>query len=423
MQRTTKMPTAISLLSTMLFVLSPLVASRAAAKENVLYSFKNNGTDGFTPYAGLTFDKAGNLYGTTNQGSSFGGGTVFELKRGAKGTWTENVLYSFGNSGTDGIFPYSGVVFDHMGNLYGTASAGGSNGFGTVFELIPSSKGQWTEKILYNFSGNDGASPFGAVIFDKAGNLYSTTSAGGKSGAGCGNVGCGTVFELTPGKDGQWTEKVLYLFNGQPDGSGPFAGPIFDKAGNLYGTTNLGGSCSYCGTVFELKVSGHGKWIEQVLYRFGSDAINPEADLTFDGAGHLFGATLDGGPYFGGNTFELKRGKNGKWTEATLHDFGQGKDGAGPVAGVIFDAAGRFYGTTTRGGVYGGGTVYRLKPTAQGKWSYATLYSFKTDGTDGSSPSGDLIFDKAGHLYSTTSLGTGNGCGGPGCGTVFELTP
>src|ERR1039458_4539934 len=217
----------------------------AQVQEQVLHSFQNDGADGVDPYAGLIFDGAGNLYGTTWQGGTYGYGTVFELTPTAGGTWTENVLWSFG-SGTDGTSPVAGLIFDAVGNLYGTTLQGGTYGYGTVFELTPAAGGTWTEKVLYSFgSGTDGANPYAVLIFDAAGNLYGTTYFGGSSDAGN-----GTVFEVSPSAGGVWTEHVLHRFGNGTDGIWPQAGLVFDAVGNLYGTTSVGGTFGW-GTVLD----------------------------------------------------------------------------------------------------------------------------------------------------------------------------
>ncbi len=147
--------------------------------ETVLYNFSANGTDGFLPWASLIFDRAGNLYGTTTWGGTYGYGTVFELTPNGSGGWTETVLYNF-TFGTDGAIPYAGVIFDSAGNLYGTTFDGGTYGNGTVFELTPNGSGGWTETVLHSFSsGIDGANPYAGLILDRAGNLYGTTLDGG----------------------------------------------------------------------------------------------------------------------------------------------------------------------------------------------------------------------------------------------------
>src|SRR5664279_5403051 len=215
-----------------------MTSTLAAAQEQVLHNFNNNGTDGTFPQAGLIVDGAGNLYGTTSEGGTYiscsgGCGTVFELTPNGSGGWTETVLHNFNSNGTDGANPYAGLIFDAAGNLYGTTTTGGTYYVGTVFELSPSQGGGWTEKVLYsfNYNGTDGNYPQASLTIDAAGNLYGTTWAGGPYG-----YGYGTVFELTPAAGGGWTETVLHNFVGT-DGAAPLAGLIFDAAGNLYGTT------------------------------------------------------------------------------------------------------------------------------------------------------------------------------------------
>ena len=397
---------SIRLVATLAIFITTLFATgaQAAAADNVLHSFKNDGTDGNYPYAGLIFDAAGNLYGTTSAGGTNSAGTVFELTPAGGGTWTEKVLHNFG-SGTDGKTPYAGLIFDAAGNLYGTTLAGGTNGAGTVFELTPAGGGTWTEKVLWSFgNGTDGYSPSGSLIFDAAGNLYGTTQYGGTSISG-------TVFELTPAAGGTWTEKVLWSFGSGADGAYPPDGLIFDAAGNLYGTAYHGGAHGY-GTVFELTPAGGGTWTEKVLWSFGNgmDGGYPESGLIFDAAGNLYGTTFSKGSDGGGTVFELTPAAGGTWTEQVLHNFGSGTDGAKPYAGLVLDAAGNLYGTTYLGGSYGGGTVFRLN--AQGE---TLLYSFS--GTDGAKPYAGLVLDAGGNLYGTTQNG-----GTDGVGTAFEIT-
>ncbi len=266
-----------------------LVKSSNGYTENVLYTF--TGTDGAYPYAGLTMDSSGNLYGTTYNGGACGLGTVFELAK-SSGAYTEKVLYSFGCTSTDGWYPYAGLIMDAVGNLYGTTESAGGSGYGMVFELVNSS-GDYTEKVLYNFTGTDGQMPSGNLIFDSKWNLYGTTQGGGE-------YGYGTVFELTNSLGG-YTEKVLYSFMGPGDydGQTPVPGLVIDGSGNLYGTTRWGGSyCAPqgCGIVFEL-VNSSGAYTEKILHRFGaaSDGENPAAPLVIDSAGSLFSTTDVGG--------------------------------------------------------------------------------------------------------------------------------
>ena len=199
----------------------------------MLHNFNCNGTDGAYPEAGLIFDTAGNLYGTTSEGGTYGYGTVFELTPQAGGGWTEQVLHNF--NGTDGAYPYASLIFDAAGNLYGTTSGGGTYSYGTVFELTPQAGGGWTEQVLYNFNGDgtDGANPYAGLIFDAAGNLYGTTLRGGTYGGG-------TVFELTPKRAGAGRRRCCITSTPMSDGYYPYGGLIFDAAGNLYGTTSRG---------------------------------------------------------------------------------------------------------------------------------------------------------------------------------------
>jgi len=234
----------------------------ATQQAKLLHTFAGGTSDGEFPQSRLIFDTTGNLYGTTPLGGIYNSGVVFELTPQAGGGWTEKILYSFMNNGIDGITPYGGLVPDASGNLYGTTSAGGTYGDGTVFELTPQVGGGWTEKVLFSFNGTDGKEPYnGSLIFDTAGNLYGTTAYGGAFSTLSG----GTVFELSPASDGTWTETVLHSFNNDGvDGYTPYSGLVLDSAGNLYGTTAVGGTLSRCppigcGTVFELTPASRGK--------------------------------------------------------------------------------------------------------------------------------------------------------------------
>jgi uncharacterized repeat protein (TIGR03803 family) len=276
------------------------------------------------------------------------------LPTGAVAGTKYKVLHRF-TDGNDGGTPTS-LIFDADGNLYGTAETGGTSGMGTVFKLTPNSDGSWTESVLYSFCSltncADGASPSGTLIFDAAGNLYGTTQLGGASGYG-------TVFELTPKSDGSWTESVLHSFRGGADGFQPLDGVIFDAAENLYGLTISGGS-SNRGTVFKLTPNSDGTWTERVLYSFCSlakcaDGDTPYYNLIFDKAGNLYGTASSGGGvscsgHGCGVVFELTPHSDGSWTESVLYSFRGGTDGAYPFAGLIFDGTGSLYGTTPSGG-------------------------------------------------------------------------
>ena len=222
----------------------------------MLYSFKG-GKDGASPNGGLIFNTAGAIYGTTLWGGSttcqgVGCGTAFELKPPTKtgGKWAEKVLHRF-TDGSDGASPNGGLIFDANGLLYGTGVGGGSGRVGVVFRLRPKQSGGWVETVLYNFQGStDGRNPSGPVTFDPDGNLYGTTNAGGS------NFG-GTLFRMTPAKrqEVRWVFALLYSYKGPPDSQFPAARLIFDKNGTLYSTTSNGGTgqaCQAgCGAVFK----------------------------------------------------------------------------------------------------------------------------------------------------------------------------
>lgn len=370
-----------------------------AQSFSVIHSF--SGSDGSGPLAGLAIDSKGNLYGTTNSGGAHSAGAVFK----ANGSVQERVLYSFGSIANDGANPESSLIFDESGNLYGTTFSGGASGNGIVFKLTP--KG--VETVLYSFAGGtDGASPEARLAMDKSGNLYGTTTAGGVSGEG-------TVFEIS--KAGQ--HSVLYSFGGGSDGTDPVAGVTLDAKGNLYGTTAAGGSYGY-GTVFELKRLQSG-WAERILYNFQMQADGgiPYAGVVFDHAGNLYGGTTDGGGGVGGGggtIFELSPSSGGVWTFSVLYSL-YGWNISGPFRDLFFDAAsGVIYGTTHCDGTYEAGTVYQLMLLGD-TWAYTLLYTF-TGGTDGLYVFSNLVIDKSGNLYGTTNTG-----GASGYGDIFKVVP
>jgi uncharacterized repeat protein (TIGR03803 family) len=460
--------------------------SKGGWTQTVLYSFQGSslgGSDGVGPAASLVLDAQGNLYGTTTAGGtgSCGCGTVFKLAPGSGGGWTESALYSF-QGGSDGEEPEAGLIFDSAWNLYGTTASGGANRVGTVFQLAPSSGGGWRETVLHSFGAvGDGSYLYNAVVLDSAGNLYGTTSAGGKSGAGL-------VFELTPASQGTWTESILYIFAGGPDGSFPNGQLVLDGMGNIYGATNYGGGYSGGGgTVFELKPNGNGTWSKSILHSFGStsgDGLYPTG-VVRDSAGNLYGTTFAGGntscSSIGitgcGIAFQLRPSSGRSWTETILHRFSgapdggnpqpvildqagnlygtsafgglaalgsvfklssssgtwknqaiywfPGGDGINPESNLIADSGGNLYGTTPGGGLYNHGAVFKLSPKPGGGWTTSLIYSFKGV-PDGSGPVAPLVFDTTGNLYGTTGWGGTNAgvCATyAGCGTVFKLTP
>lgn len=284
--------------------------------------------------------------------------------------------------------------------------------------------GQPAYDVLWNFGGPlDGSGPVGSMIVDTDGNLYGVTGAGGAAG-------CGVVFELSPNGNG-WTETVLHSFTGGDDGCLPQAGLVADSAGNLYGTTEAGGStpCAVppgsCGVVYELSPNPGG-WTESILHSFGGtpDGAEPLSKLTFDAFGNLYGTTGVGGtytdendPYGGGTVFQLVPGFSG-WSENILYSFDpQSEEGNVPEYGVIFDQVGNLYGTTLRSGPAGNGygLVYQLSPSDVLPWTETVIRKFNS--IDGNGPSSDLMFDESGRLYGAT------GGGGQGNGLLFRLSP
>jgi uncharacterized repeat protein (TIGR03803 family) len=406
--------------------------SAVAQKYKVLYDFNCTGTNGCEPNGELVFDGAGNIYGTTVYGGSnttcsSGCGTVFKLSPKKTAGWIEKTLHSFDNNGIDGFNPAAGVIVGRGNKLYGTTPWGGAYGEGAVFELSPDARGEWTETVLHSFQedGSDGMNPEAGLFLDSSGNLYGTTSEGG-------TLSKGTAFELTPTDGGAWQEAILYTF-GDLAPRFPRAGLTANASGALYGTTYYGGNydqCSRdnagfgCGTAYELMSSG-GSWTVNLQYSFGngSDGYYPDATLVSDAAGNLYGTT----PYGGANSacqylqlgngcgmaFELSPSTDGSWTETVLHNFGTGdKDGTLPSGGLIMDKSGNLYGVTEITGVdYAGGygTVFELSPEAGGSWKEKILHNFATT-RYGGEPSGNLTLDSEGNVYGAA-------------GVVFEITP
>jgi uncharacterized repeat protein (TIGR03803 family) len=362
---------------------------------SVFHNF--GGNDGAVPLNGLT---AGGqvFYGTASSGGTSNNGLVFKIST----IGTVTVLHNFAG-GIDGSNPQGSLIRDKAGNLYGTTTAGGASGIGTVFKVTGKK-----ETVLYNFAGGtDGADPQAGLAMDTAGNLYGTTAAGGASGNG-------TVFRLAPPKTlgAPWTESVLYSFGKGTDGAVPVAGVTLDAAGNLYGTTSAGGAYNY-GTVFQLRTGN--VWTENILHSFknGADGATPYAGLILDKAGNLYGAATQGGTGGGGTAFQLSS-SNGKWTFTVLYSV-PGWGISGSFRNLLLDASGNLFGTTHCDGGDSSGTVYELTPSG-GAWTYKLLYTF-TGGTDGLYSFSNLTL-RQGKLYGTTAYG-----GAQGAGVIFEITP
>ena len=394
----------------------PGTKDKALSKYKVLYSFKGR-SDGGGVFGGVALDAKGNVYGVTRGGGAYERGTVFELIRGAGGTWSETILHAFCPDFPkcdDGAGPEGTLVFDANGNFYGVSHV--------TFEMSPDADG-WTFHVIC-----DCIVP---SVSDAAGNIYGI--------GGPGKHGAGAVSELSPTRAG-WTGAPrytsLYSFCSKDpecqDGEPPEWAPVFDSAGNLYGTTELGGNAAPgwclgsggCGVAYQLESLGNGKWKHHLLHRFAAyknDGQLPYAGVTVDAAGNVFGTTLEGGRTQSGTIFEIARQPDGSWKETVLYDFpGYPKNGAGPAGGMAFDNARNLYGTTSGGGDPDCrcGVVFRLSPQANGKWKYTVLHRFHGR-SDGWSPQANVVFDKNyRHLYGTTVEG-----GPGGYGVVFEITP
>lgn len=416
-----------------------LGTSAVSQTEAVIHTF-TGGSDGQAPFPGVIFDSAGNLYGTTLDGGSAGCegggcGTVFELSPSTSGNWEEAILFRFTGTKTGGG-PVGNLLLGADGNIFGADLVGGSDGgcsssgitgCGLVFELSSTSDG-WQESFPVVFdSSRFGEFPYSGVVADSAGNLYGTTEIGGIVGD-C-NDGCGTVFRLTPNGPGTWEQTILHTFTGGKDGGNSESPLIFDAAGNLYGTA---------GVVFEISPTAGGGWKESVLYTFspGADGDGSFTGLVFDAAGNLYGTTPSGGDLSGcdgygcGVVFRLSLAPTGGWKETVLYRFTGKGDGSLPDSAVTIDAAGNLYGTTYEGGLqgkspcnnHGCGVVYKLSQRP-GTWKETVLHQF-TGGADGAIPSGPVTLDAAGNLYGATQNGGNTSeCGGFGCGVVFEITP
>ena len=385
------------------FELSPLAGGKW--KGSVVHDFPSPG-DGYNSVASLVRDAAGNLYGTTVAGGADAWGTVFELTPSGGG-WKETILYSF-RGAADGGLPLAGLALDPSGNLYGTTAFGGDptclSGCGSIFKLSPRSGEGWSFSVLHTFrNGKDGSSPRAGVILDNSGNVYGT-SLQGTSNQNCFG-GCGTVFKLSPTAHGEWTFRLLYGFSGGTGGGEPVSGTIaMDASGNLYGTTEDGGSGGY-GVVYELSPRSSGQWKETVLYNVPLSEAYAAGSLVLDHAGNLYGTSEQGGSFNHGQVFELSH--SGRvWTKSTIYSFTGGSDGASPVGGVVFDSSGNLFGQTAA-------SAYELTPVGN-TWKETTLFSFNINER---TPSISLVVDPSGNLFGTIPVEQSSPS------LVYELTP
>jgi hypothetical protein len=363
-------------------------------------------------------DSEGNIYGTTawggGNGCNYGCGTVFELKRTASG-WQEKILYRFHGSSNN---PAAGIIFDRAGNIYGT-TLGTRNDCnqGNVFELTPNSQGGWTETVLYSFDcANSGYNPQSDLVFDEQGDLFGTAQT--------------SVFELIPKGGGKWKEVTVHDFKGQPDGQQTTSAVAIDSSGNLWGTTQAGGTkrCGYqdlrgCGIVYKFAPENGGKWSETAVYEFArgsGNAVNPSNAFLMK-TPEDFLATSSGGGDGSGAVFELTQSGK-KWTQQVLYRFLGYPDGAYPIGQLKTNSTGGLLGVTYDGGKSDLGTIFEIEPSNGNAWKEKILHHF-SGGGDGAYPIAGVISDSKGHFYGTTTTGgTGTACNA-GCGTVYEITP
>ena len=395
----------------------------------VLHTF-TGGADGANPYAGVVLDRGGNLYGTASLGGStncvedqsIGCGTIFKLSR-QRGGWTYNVLYTFLGGG-DGNYPEAPLTLGPDGAPYGTTTAGGNSGCaglgcGTVFKLQPpvtfcrAISCPWNKAELYQFTGGlDGGLPYASLIFDPSGSLYGTTSYAQA------NQYYGSAYELT--RQGQgWNSTILYTFTQFDQEASPFGGMIFDRSGNLWGTTFGGGiaDCDdphlpdYCGTLFELTPTESG-WSERVVYEFHrSVGGGPTGSLIMDQAGNLYGTLQEDGPNGNGSVYQYNPSTG--LLRVLYSASGNGESPFGPQSGVVMDSVGNLYGVDAYANY--AGFVFKLTPS-NGNWIFTDLHDF-TGGADGAAPYGTLAIDADGSIYGTTIWGGTNNYG-----VVFQIT-
>ena len=394
-------------------------ASETSGTTSVIHSFGGRSVAEY-PYSDLVLDGSGTLYGMTVLGGDFGSGTVFSLSppSGATRGWTETVLHSF-SSTADGGQPYGGVTLDSQGNLYGTAVVGGTggscveDGCGVVWKLT-NSGGTWSQHVIYNFTGgDDGYGPGGPVVFDSLGNLYGMTATGGA-------YGLGVVYQLSPDPSDHWTLTVVHAFTGGEDGGAGSAGRLLiDADQNIYVVATVGGPYG-AGVIFHLAPSSSGPWKQTTLYSFKGqpDGSFPYGGLVRDTSGNFYGTTYYGGKYGVGAVYALEQVK-GKWRERVLHSFSDGTGGSFPISHLVLDSSGTLYGTTSEGGAPGCscGTIFSLTQVGQGVWEERIVHRF-AGVPDGSFAYNGLVADSLGNYYGTTAYG-----GNDDDGVVYKFTP
>ena len=343
------------------FEMSP--AANGGWTRHVLYSFSKAANTDLT--GGLVKDESGNLFGVSSQGGSNDSGFVYELSPSNSGPWELAILHTFPPccvAPTDGLAPFAGLTMDSKGNLYGATTGGGTSSLGTIYELSRQSNGQWTETLLHSFTDYhvEGGYPNSRLVLDAAGNIFGTTPQGGIVNGDC-SVGCGTIYELTQ-SNGSWEFKTLHRFNGA-DGLEPaYAGPVMDGAGNLYGAATTGGAF-YAGVIWEERYSSTtNSYTEATLFNFESgpaEGGGSPLSITLDRQGNAYGTTAVT-LYSFGTVYKLTRSKSGGLTETPLYEFMNGNDGGYLSGGVVLDDAGILFGLSEGGGAFGDGVLYEV---------------------------------------------------------------
>lgn len=417
-----------------------LIGPASAQQFTSLYAFPSYGS-GWFPRGGLAMDAAGSLYGTTYYGGLYQGsacsncGTIYKLNPPPAGqtAWSYQLLHTMTidpiqGYNEDGIHPVAPLT-NFQNVMYGVNQAGGDTqcGCGNIFSITPA--GVYT--ILHVFDplipgAPNGTTPVGGLLIDTDGTIYGTTTAGGNGQPGPdGSNGSGIIYKLNINGSG-FTK--IHDFDGSLNG-GPQGMMIFGQDGAIYGTT-YGGGLYKQGVIFRINKDGGGY---QVLYNFkgtnqpgnSTDGAQPEGRLALGADGTIYGTTTFGGSATGYGTAWSIKNVGGIWTYTQRYIFGANGSASYPHSGLILARDGYFYGTSAGGGQYGGGTVYRLLPTASGPWTYQTLFSFQPRSATGDTPYGDVLYTN-GIIYGT-NLSGGNVAGCPnspgGCGTVFQFNP
>jgi len=344
----------------MVYELTP--TAQGLWKEAIIHEFSASGADGAKSDATLLRDSSGNLFGTTLYGGDmacgFGCGVVFELSPQSNGQWQYTVIHRFAG-GADGGHPVAGVIEDALGNLYGTTTGDGLDNVGTVYELSPTAMG-FNETVLHEFGGDDGVAPYAPLAFDAQGNLYGTALLGGE-------LNLGTVYKLNKQSDGTWQVSVLHSFQGGSDGQNPLAGVTLDRRGGVFGASQSPSGALPCGTLFVLNPAKN--YAETILHEFegtfhNNDGCDPNQPV-FDSHGNLFATTEFGGTDNAGTIFELSRtssGLNYRILHSFVGDQLNSTDGEFPFTPMVFGPNGALFSTSLGPNFPAGGEVFEFIP-------------------------------------------------------------